>query len=100
MGELTNDKDHDIRRLSITKDEDEDATETLPIHDRKSEDGEDGSGKSGDDEPETPMQQFLGAINPINTEEWGEMSWYGKIYEVAKVILAEVALFCSVFKPF
>jgi len=62
------------------------------------------SAKSGNDEseesagePETPMQQFLGALNPINMEEWEEMNVVKKVYEVAKApIYFALKLTCPV----
>lgn len=41
------------------------------------------------DSPEdpSPFQQFLYAINPIDTENWAEMNLIKKIYEVFKVMV-------------
>lgn len=38
-------------------------------------------------EDPTPLQQFLYAINPIDTENWAEMNLIKKIYEVFKVMV-------------
>lgn len=38
-------------------------------------------------EDPTPLQQFLYAINPIDTENWAEMNLIQKIYEVFKVMV-------------
>ncbi|XP_052074372.1 mitochondrial sodium/calcium exchanger protein-like [Mytilus californianus] len=35
-------------------------------------------------EPGTPFEEFLSAINPIDVDEWSEMKWYAKGYEVFK----------------
>lgn len=35
----------------------------------------------------SPFQQFLYAINPIDTENWPEMNLIKKIYEVFKVYI-------------
>ena len=40
-----------------------------------------------DEEPVGNLRAFLDAINPINTEEWPEMRWWSRIYEVFKVTL-------------
>ena len=37
------------------------------------------------DQPTTPFRLFLEAIHPIDMEAFSEMSWYNKIYEIAKV---------------
>ena len=34
-----------------------------------------------------PLQQFLRAINPINTAEWSDMGYVRKFYEIFKVRL-------------
>jgi len=50
-----------------------------------------------EEEDLTPMQAFLAAINPINTEEWSTMPWYLKAYEVFKApILFFMNLTCPV----
>lgn len=40
---------------------------------------------NSDKEPQTPFQEFLSAINPIDVDEWSDMKWYAKAYEVFKV---------------
>lgn len=59
--------------------------------------GDEGEDEETDREPETPMQQFLGAINPINMEEWSEMGIVKKVYEIAKApIYFAITLTCPV----
>lgn len=50
---------------------------------RTSRDGDDDEGDNGP--PKTPFREFLDAIRPVDVEEFPEMSWYNKIYEIAKV---------------
>ena len=33
----------------------------------------------------SPLRQFLNGINPINVEEWPNMGYLGKFYEIFKV---------------
>ena len=35
--------------------------------------------------PLTPIQELLAQLNPINTEDWGDMKIYEKVYEIFKV---------------
>ena len=35
--------------------------------------------------PLTPVQELLKNLNPINTDEWGDMKIYEKAYEIFKV---------------
>lgn len=52
---------------------------------KTSRDG-DGDDDEGDDgPPKTPFREFLDAIRPVDVEEFPGMSWYNKIYEIAKV---------------
>ena len=46
------------------------------------------------EEPKSILIGFLEAINPINVEEWPDMAWYAKIYEVFKVHIT-----CYTYRP-
>jgi len=49
------------------------------------EDGDDSDDVAG--LPPTPFRQLLESINPIDVDEFSEMSWYNKVYEIAKVCM-------------
>lgn len=60
-------------------------------------DGDDDEYASDGGEPKSPFREFLDAIKPIDVEEFPEMSWYNKIYEIAKApILFALTLTCPV----
>ena len=35
-------------------------------------------------EPETPLKEFLRAVNPIDTDQWSQMRIHSKVYEIFK----------------
>ena len=57
--------------------------------DKKSNDGNDDDMYDDvaeeDMEEISPLRSFLEAMNPINLEEWPEMRWWVRAYEVFKV---------------
>lgn len=78
-GNLLADLEATIRDVRLVGEpEDNSSTTKASQHDDDEDGGDDGP-------PPTPFRQFLDAINPIDVDEFKEMSWYNKIYEIAKV---------------
>ncbi len=42
-------------------------------------------GNEEEEEDVTSLRAFLNALNPINTDEWSDMKFYSKFYEIFKV---------------